>query len=164
MLVLGIDPGTATTGYGLVRYYQGQEQLVDYGIIKTAASEPMYTRLHKLYRQLQELLATYEPDIMSVEQLFYQKNSKTIITVAQGRGVALLAAADKGIKIAEYTPLQVKQAVVGYGRADKKQVQLMVQRLLGLEFVPKPDDASDALAVAICHIHSFRLGIIEKRW
>lgn len=162
MLVLGIDPGTATTGFGLVEYKQGQSQMVDYGIISTKADMEMALRLGKINQDLEEIIAKYNPDVVAVEHLFHQNNAKTVITVAQGRGVILMTAANRGIEVAEYTPLQVKQSVVGYGKADKKQVQYMVQKLLTLASPPKPDDAADALAVAICHIHSHKLRNIYK--
>lgn len=163
MLVLGIDPGTATTGYGLVKYEAGRQIMIDYGIISTPANMDMALRLCKINREVDELITKYSPDVVGVEQLYYQKNSKTVITVAQGRGVILMTVANRGIEVAEYTPLQVKQAVVGYGKADKTQVQYMVQKILNLKEPPKPDDAADALAVAICHINSYKLNSIYKR-
>jgi len=157
MLVLGIDPGTATTGYGLVEYRESKERLLDYGTIKTAADMEMPLRLCKINRDLNLLIEEYNPDVVAVEELFYHNNSKTVITVAQGRGVAVMTAAGAGIEVVEYTPLQVKQAVVGYGKADKKQVQLMVQKILSMKDLPRPDDAADALAIAICHLHSHKI-------
>ncbi|MGI6453881.1 MAG: crossover junction endodeoxyribonuclease RuvC [Syntrophomonadaceae bacterium] len=157
MLVLGIDPGTATTGFGLVEYFHGREKLVDYGVISTPSHQPMPLRLHRLSVELTGLLQKYYPDAVAIEEIFYFKNSKTVISVAQGRGVAMLAAASAGIEVAEYTPLQVKQAVAGYGKADKKQIQFMVQKILKLPVCPKPDDAADALAIAICHLHYYHL-------
>lgn len=162
MLVLGIDPGTATTGYGLVEYKQGKELLVEYGIISTPAGMGMPHRLCLINQELNSILQKYRPDEAAIEQIFYHKNSKTVITVAQSRGVALMTAAAAGVAVAEYTPLQVKQAVVGYGGAEKKQVQLMVQKILSMRELPKPDDAADALAIAICHIHSYRLANIKR--
>lgn len=162
MLVLGIDPGTATTGYGLVKYEAGRYIMIDYGTISTKASMEMASRLCEINKELNDLLTRYSPDVVAVEQLYYQKNSKTVITVAQGRGVILMTAANQGIEVAEYTPLQVKQSVVGYGRADKNQVQFMVQKILKLNKPPKPDDAADALAVAICHINSHKLRSVYK--
>lgn len=158
MLVLGIDPGTAITGYGLVDYRRGKEVLITYGTITTPAKMKMPLRLCRINEGLNKLIAQYQPDSVAIEELFYHKNSKTVITVAQGRGVAVMTAASSGLEVAEYTPLQVKQAVAGYGNAEKRQVQLMVQRILSMKEIPKPDDAADALAVAICHIHSYRLG------
>ena len=158
MLVIGIDPGTATTGYGLVREQpNGDLQVVDYGVILTPAKTPMPQRLLHLYRELKEITLLHRPDQGAVEKLFFQTNVKTAISVGQGRGVALLALAEAELTIAEYTPLEIKQAIAGYGGADKAQVQYMVKALLNLDEIPKPDDAADALAVAICHIHGARL-------
>jgi crossover junction endodeoxyribonuclease RuvC len=158
MLVIGIDPGTATTGYGLVRERQdGSLEMVAYGAIITPANTPLPERLLELNHQLQELLALHQPQSGAVEKLFFQRNVRTALSVGQARGVALLALAQAGVGIAEYTPMEVKQAVVGYGGADKQQVQQMVRALLDLADIPQPDDAADALAVAICHIHSYRL-------
>jgi crossover junction endodeoxyribonuclease RuvC len=162
MLVLGIDPGTATTGYGLVKKEGNRELLVAYGTINTPPAMDMPSRLCQINSELTALIAQYHPDAAAVEELFYQKNSKTVITVAQARGVALMTLAAQGLFIAEYTPLQVKQAVVGYGSAQKKQVQLMVQRILKMDALPRPDDAADALAIAICYLHSFLLGSYLK--
>lgn len=158
MLVIGIDPGTATTGYGLVRENQDDSlQAVDHGVILTPADMPMAQRLALLYGKLNEILVLHHPDSSAVEKLFFQRNVKTAITVGQGRGVVLLALAQADVPVAEYTPLEVKQAVAGYGGADKRQVQEMVRVLLDLEEIPKPDDAADALAVAICHLHSAKM-------
>jgi crossover junction endodeoxyribonuclease RuvC len=162
MLVLGIDPGTATTGIGLVNYEQGREKLIYYGTIRTSPDLEMDRRLLKIHQELDEILQHYQPDAVAIEQLFHHKNAKTVITVAQARGVLIMTAAAKQLEICEYTPLQVKQAVCGYGSADKKQVQLMVKQILHMESVPKPDDAADALAIAICHLHSRRMGNIFK--
>lgn len=160
MLVLGIDPGTATTGYGLVEYKAGKEILVDYGTIRTPSTMEMPLRLCAINKGLNQLLQEFRPDVVVIEQLFFQKNSKTVMTVAQSRGVAVMTAASAGYSVAEYTPLQVKQAVVGYGKAEKKQVQLMVQKILAMQKLPKPDDAADALAIAICHIHSYKINAL----
>lgn len=157
MLALGIDPGTATTGFGVVREEDGAYHLVDCGVILTPAQEPMPQRLLLLHNRLLALLATHRPDAVAVEELFFNKNVRTAIAVGQARGVVLLAAAQAGVPVYEYTPLQVKQAVVGYGRAEKHQVQEMVRILLGLDGVPQPDDAADAVAVALCHLQSFSL-------
>ena len=156
MLVIGIDPGTATTGYGLVRDSEDALEAVDYGVIETPAGLPLSERLLLLHNDLQKILLLHQPDSGAVEKLFFQRNVRTAMTVGQGRGVALLALAEAGISVAEYTPLEVKQAVVGYGAADKNQVQQMVRALLGLDSIPQPDDAADALAIAICHLHSAR--------
>jgi crossover junction endodeoxyribonuclease RuvC len=158
MLVIGIDPGTATTGYGLVRERQdGSLEMAAYGVILTPANTPLPERLLELYHQLVELLALHQPQSGAVEKLFFQRNVRTALSVGQARGVALLALAQAGVPIAEYTPMEIKQAVVGYGGADKQQVQQMVRALLELPDIPRPDDAADALAVAICHIHSYRM-------
>ncbi len=158
MLVIGIDPGTAITGYGLVREEKsGRLSVVDYGVIQTSAKMPMPERLLYLYRELKEITLRHRPDSGAVEKLFFQTNVKTAISVGQGRGVAILALAEAEMPIAEYTPLEIKQAISGYGGADKAQVQYMVKALLEMEEIPKPDDAADALAVAICHIHSARI-------
>ena len=162
MLVIGVDPGTATTGYGVVEYVQGRESLVSYGTIRTAADMPMELRLLKIHREFNALLDQYQPEAVAIEELFHHKNAKTVISVAQSRGVLLMTAAARELELAEYTPLQVKQAVSGYGNADKKQVQIMVQKILHMEQVAKPDDAADALAIAICHIHSCRMGRLYK--
>ncbi len=158
MLVIGIDPGTATTGYGLVRENQdGSLSAVDYGAITTPADLPMPLRLLELYNKLKEILLLHHPESGAVEKLFFQRNVSTAISVGQGRGVALLALAESGIDVLEYTPLEVKQAVVGYGGAGKAQVQSMVRALLNLDEIPTPDDAADALAIAICHLHSAKI-------
>jgi crossover junction endodeoxyribonuclease RuvC len=158
MLVIGIDPGTATTGYGLVRELQdGSLEVVDYGVVETPANLPMSQRLLALHQRLSEIILLHHPQGGAVEKLFFRRNVSTAITVGQGRGVALLALAEAGLPVGEYTPLEIKQAVVGYGGADKNQVQQMVRALLDLAEIPKPDDAADALAVAICHVHSFRI-------
>ena len=158
MLVIGIDPGTAITGYGLVRMAEnGDLSLVDYGVVLTSAKQSMSKRLLDLYQQLNEILTVHHPDCGAVEKLFFQKNVRTAIAVGQARGVAILALAQVELKIAEYTPLEIKQAVVGYGGADKNQVQQMVRVLLDMDDIPKPDDAADALAVAICHLHNSRM-------
>jgi crossover junction endodeoxyribonuclease RuvC len=158
MLVIGIDPGTATTGYGLVRENQdGSLSAVDYGAILTPADLPMPLRLLELYNKIKEILFLHRPEGGAVEKLFFQRNVRTAISVGQGRGVALLALAESGIDVMEYTPLEVKQAVVGYGGADKGQVQAMVKAILNLDEIPTPDDAADALAIAICHLHSARI-------
>jgi len=152
--VLGLDPGTATTGYGLVQARGSQLHCIAYGTLNTPAKTPMPERLAMLFAELKTLITQYQPESAAVEQLFFYRNVTTAISVAQARGVVLLALQQAGLSIGEYTPLQVKQGVVGYGGADKKQVQQMVKVLLGLNEIPKPDDAADALAVAICHSHS----------
>ena len=155
VLVLGIDPGTATTGYALVHQRDGREiELVSYGVVRTPAQMPMPERLRKLYHELRAVIAQAKPDVAAIEELFFSRNVTTALSVGQARGVALLAAAEAGLPVYEYKPMEVKQAVVGYGGATKEQVQEMVRVLLGLAEVPRPDDAADAAAVAICHIHS----------
>jgi len=157
LVVIGIDPGTATTGYGLVQEERdGSLTAIAYGVVTTPAGEAMPDRLVQLYDELTKIIALHRPESGAVEKLFFQRNVKTAISVAQGRGVALLALAQAGMSVSEYTPLEVKQSVVGYGGADKVQVQQMVRVLLGLEDIPRPDDAADALAVAICHLHSVK--------
>jgi len=157
MLVIGVDPGTAITGYGLVRDDEhGKLVAVDFGVITTPSNLPMPERLLQIYQRLRELLSRYHPESGAVEKLFLQRNVRTAISVGQGRGIALLALAEACIPVAEYTPLEIKQAVTGYGGAEKMQVQQMVKYLLGLSEIPRPDDAADALAVAICHLHCAR--------
>jgi crossover junction endodeoxyribonuclease RuvC len=156
MLVLGIDPGTATTGYGFIREESGKIQAVAYGVITTPAGAPQEQRLLLLNDELKNLLLLHRPDTGAVEKLFFQRNVTTAIAVGQARGVVLLNFAQCGVSVGEYTPLEVKQAVAGYGKAEKKQVQLMVKAILELDDIPRPDDAADALAVAICHLNSFR--------
>lgn len=154
MVILGLDPGIATVGYGVLKYENNKFESIQYGIIKTAAGLPLSTRLLEIANDLQTLIEMYKPDAAAVEELFFNTNIKTGIHVAHGRGVLLLECARQNVDLFEYTPLQVKQAVVGYGRAEKMQVMEMTRLLLGLEKVPRPDDAADALAIAICHGHS----------
>jgi crossover junction endodeoxyribonuclease RuvC len=156
-LVLGIDPGTATTGFGLVRELpDGSLEMVEYGVITTPKDTPAHHRLSQLYHQLQKIMEQHQPSSVAVEKLFFQRNVSTAIAVGQARGVVMLAISEAGLDVAEYTPNEVKQAVVGYGSADKKQVQEMVRVLLSLTDIPKPDDAADALAIAITHLHTRR--------
>ncbi|MCT4563992.1 MAG: crossover junction endodeoxyribonuclease RuvC [Maledivibacter sp.] len=162
MIILGIDPGIAILGYGIVEYNGNSFKTLDYGAILTDSKQATPDRLKKIYIELEEILDLYKPDAVAIEELFFNKNVKTAIVVGQARGVAILAAAQKNVEIFEYTPLQVKQGVVGYGRAEKKQVQIMVKTFLNLKSVPKPDDVADALAVAICHAHTGRMGNIFK--
>jgi len=154
MRVLGIDPGLATTGFGIIRA-NGQDdyECLEYGIISTEAGFPDADRLHVIYSCITELIQDHQLDSCAVEKLFFQKNVKTALSVGQARGVVLLTLAQAGLTVNEYTPNEVKQSVCGYGNAAKSQVQRMVQTLLNLEELPKPDDAADALAVAICDIH-----------
>lgn len=157
MLIMGIDPGFAITGYGIVKYEGNKFSVVDYGAVTTEASMALPQRLLVLNNRLEEIISMYKPDAVAVEELFFNKNIKTALTVGHGRGIALLAAAKSGVEISEYTPLQVKQSVVGYGRAEKAQIQQMVKTILNLPAIPKPDDVADALAVAICHGHSYKM-------
>lgn len=155
MLILGLDPGTATTGYGLVREHDdGRLEAVAYGVITTLPKDAMPERLRQLYQALSALIREYQPDAAAVEQLFFGRNITTAITVAQGRGVILLALIDAGLPIREYKPAQIKQAIAGYGNAPKKQMQEMIRALLELDSIPRPDDAADALGVAITDINS----------
>lgn len=149
-IILGIDPGYAITGYGVIAAHQGQLTPLGYGVIRTASALPIEQRLRVIYDRLQALIEEFDPTVMAVEELFFARNVTTGISTAQARGLALLAAAQVDIPVYEYTPMQVKLAVTGYGRAEKTQVQAMVQRLLNLDHCPKPDDAADALAVALC--------------
>jgi len=158
VLVLGVDPGTATTGYALVAEDQaGQLQLVRYGVFRTPADMPMPERLQSIHRQMMDLIRQTAPDAVAVEELFFKRNVTTALTVGQARGVVLLAAAQAGLTVHEYKPAEVKQALVGYGSASKQQVQEMLRIMLELSAIPSPDDAADAIAVAICHLHSRRL-------
>lgn len=164
MLAIGIDPGTATTGYGFVHLTQNSElELVDYGVITTPSNMPMSDRLQQLHSQLSQLLALHRPTSGAVEKLYFQRNVSSAISVGQARGVTLLALAEAGVQVAEYTPREIKQAIVGYGGAEKKQIQQMVRMLLEMESIPQPDDAADALAIAICHLHSMPMrGLLEE--
>jgi crossover junction endodeoxyribonuclease RuvC len=153
MRILGLDPGTATTGYGIIEVVEGELTAVTYGTITTSPDTPMPQRLQWLQQELQQLLDEYEPDTAAVEEVFFGRNVTTAITVGQARGVLLLTLANAGLPISEYSPPKIKDAVTGYGKADKNQVQLMVQNLLNLEEKPHPDDAADGLAVAITHYH-----------
>ena len=154
MRILGIDPGFAIVGVGVIDYEGNKFRTVDYGAITTKAGEDMSDRLKKIFDELTEIIDRHKPDVMAIEELFFNSNQKTAISVAQARGVLILAAKNKGVPICEYTPLQVKQAVVGYGKAEKHQVMDMTKRILKLPAVPKPDDAADAVAIALCHARS----------
>jgi crossover junction endodeoxyribonuclease RuvC len=155
MLVIGIDPGTASTGYGLVRQLpNSQLELITYGLISTTAEKPSAMRLLDLFSELSVVLDEFKPDEAAIEKLYFQRNVSTAISVGQARGVSMLVFAQAGLAVEEYSPSEVKLAVSGYGGADKRQVQSMVKALLKMEEIPKPDDAADALAVAICHCHS----------
>lgn len=159
MIILGIDPGFAITGYGVIACEGNRLQMLKYGTVSTKAGMPFTQRLLEIRTQLDALLSEYKPDACAVEELFFNSNTTTAIQVAQGRGVAITTVAEKGIPIYEYTPLEVKRTVVGYGRAEKQQVQQMVKVMLKLSNIPKPDDAADALAIAICHSFS---GLLAK--
>jgi crossover junction endodeoxyribonuclease RuvC len=151
MVILGIDPGVAIVGYGVVECVSGNFRCLEYGCITTPAHTLLEDRLSEIYDGMTELIARHRPDCMSIEELFFNNNQKTAVDVAQARGVILLAANKAKLPIYEYTPLQVKSAVVGYGRAEKQQVMYMVRQYLHMKETPKPDDAADAFAIAICH-------------
>ncbi len=157
MIVLGIDPGTATTGFGVIRYEGDRLYPLDVGVLLTSSELPMTERLLSIYTDINTLLDRYHPDTVATERLFFQSNVTNALTVGRAIGVVMLAFAQRGLPWAEYTPMQVKTAVTGYGGAEKHQVQAQVVRLLGLVETPRPDDAADALAVAICHAHSFHM-------
>lgn len=154
MVILGIDPGLAIVGWGVLEYNGSRFRTVGYGSIQTPSTMSTEERLVKIHKGMDQLIEVYKPDCMAVEELFWNTNQTTGIRVSEARGVILLSGTERGLPIYEYTPLQVKQAVVGYGRAEKKQVITMVTTLLKLEKPPKPDDTADALAIAICHAHS----------
>lgn len=156
MRIIGIDPGTGILGFGVIEVQKGKAQLVDAGVIRTPVKEDDAVRLSTIYDELNDIIASSKPTEMAVERLFFAKNVTTAMTVSQARGVVLLCGMQAGLKISEYTPLQIKQAVTGYGRADKKQMQEMVKTILGLKTVPKPDDCADALAAAITHSMTMR--------
>ena len=151
MIILGVDPGIATIGFGVIEARRGQNILKQYGVITTPAGLPLANRLLQISEDMDALIRQFQPDEMAVEELFFTKNITTGIAVAHGRGVILLSAQKLGLPIFEYTPMQVKQAVAGYGGAQKLQVMKMTQRLLKMKYLPRPDDAADALAIAICH-------------
>lgn len=154
MIILGLDPGYAIVGYGVIEYKANKFNVIDYGAITTSKDNELNDRLLQIYNELCVVLDKYHPQALSIEQLFFNTNATTAIGVAEARGICILAAKQRGMDIAEYTPLQVKQSVTGYGKAIKQQVQEMTRMLLNLRAVPKPDDTADALAVAICHAHS----------
>ncbi len=154
MRVLGVDCGTRSTGYGVIELAGGRCRMLTYGAIRTSPSLELPRRLQKIYRQLKTLAQKFAPDVMAVETVFTAANVRSALKLAQVRGVALLAAAEAGVPVSEYSALEVKSGVVGYGRAEKHQVQLMVRQLLRLDAIPEPDDAADALAVALCHLHT----------
>jgi len=157
VIILGVDPGYAIVGIGVLEYKGNKFRPIEYNAITTHASEATSLRLKRIKEDIQEYLHKYKPDAVAIEELFFNNNAKTAIAVAQARGVLVAEVASANIPIYEYTPLQIKQAVTGYGRAEKGQIQQMVKMLLNLNAIPKPDDAADALAVAICHAHSSRI-------
>ena len=161
MVILGIDPGTATTGYGVLRKTGDRLEPLAYGAILTSSKQPAPERLKSIYQQLEKIIEEHKPDALVMERLFFARNETTALAVGRASGVVLLLASQKDLKTEEYTPLQVKQAVVGYGAADKKQVQYMVQKILNLPEQPKPDDVADALALCVCHAHSVKLRSLE---
>jgi crossover junction endodeoxyribonuclease RuvC len=152
--ILGIDPGTATTGWAIIKSQEGKDSLLGYGYIETDKNNRPAARLWEIARDLKKIIKRFQPDEAAIEELFFFKNLKTVMAVSQSRGVVLLTLEDLKVKIAEYTPLEVKQALTGYGRAEKKQVQFMVKNILGLKVVPRPDDVADAIAIALCHSES----------
>jgi crossover junction endodeoxyribonuclease RuvC len=155
MIVIGIDPGTATTGYGIIKEDENNRlTTIDFGVILTSKNEPLELRLKKIYQEVNKLIFLHQPESAAVEKLFFNHNVTNALSVGQARGVVLLALANSNIPVFEYSPSEVKSAISGYGGADKGQVQQMVKAVLGLDSIPKPDDAADALAIAICHIHS----------
>ena len=159
MIILGIDPGIAIVGWGVLSYSGDKFSPLGYGAVRTDSGLAVEDRLTIIYEELSEIIKKYLPDCMSIEELFWNTNQKTGIVVAEARGVILCAARRAGLEIFEYTPLQVKQAITGYGRAEKRQIMTMVTTLLGLSETPKPDDTADALAIAVCHAHSGASGI-----
>lgn len=163
MRILGVDPGTATTGYGIVERIGSTATLLDYGIIRTTTRKSSAERLVDIYSRICEIIDRYTPDVVVMEQLFFSKNQKTALAVGKACGVIQFAAAQRGLDVVEYTPMEVKLAVVGYGAAEKRQVQYMVQRILSLESPPSPDDAADALALCICHAHSEKLRSLSQK-
>lgn len=154
MIVLGIDPGYAIIGYGVINYNANRFNVLEYGAVTTEAKDKFSSRLNQIYAQMNEIIVRCKPDAISIEKLYFNTNTTTAIDVAQARGVILLAAVKNNVPIYEYTPLQVKSAVTGYGRAEKKQVMDMIKNILRLEKIPKLDDTADALAIAVCHAHS----------
>jgi len=152
--ILGVDPGYAILGWGIIEYRASRHRLIDYGTVETDKDMPQPQRLKEIFNGLGEIIKTYRPDVCAVEELYFNSNQKTAIKVGEARGAAILACAQAGLPVYEYTPLQIKQALTGYGRADKHQIQEMVRQILGMERAPRPDDAADAVAAAICHANS----------
>jgi crossover junction endodeoxyribonuclease RuvC len=161
--VIGVDPGTAITGWGIVEGEGNNLAMLAVGVITTPAGMPLPNRLQTIYRELTAVIEQWRPETAGLEELFFSKNAKTALAVGHGRGAAMLALANANLPITEYKPLEVKQAITGHGGADKLQMQQMVKLLLALDDIPRPDDAADALAVAICHLHSARLRLLEGR-
>ena len=162
MIILGIDPGTATTGFGIINSHKKQLTCIEYGVIETSPKLDMGERLKKINRELEEIIKSHGPEIAAVESLYFFKNLKTALPVSQARGVILLSFSNKNVPFKEFTPLQAKTAVAGYGRASKDQVQKMIKHILKLEKIPKPDDAADALAIAVCcayHLDSYNFKV-----
>ncbi len=157
MVILGIDPGTGATGYGVIETGDNLLRLLDFGCLRTSSREDMVYRLRMIYDKVTKVVEKFCPEEVAVEEVFFNQNAKTALSVGQARGVIILAVASQGAKVFSYTPLEVKQAITGYGRAPKEQVQRMVKKLLNLSFLPSPDDAGDAIAVALCHLFSRRL-------
>lgn len=162
MIILGFDPGIAIVGFGVIEKKGNSIRPIQYGSIQTKAELETGIRLKQIFDASKELIATYQPESVSIERLFFNKNVTTAMTVGQARGILMLAAVEADIPIFEYTPLQIKQALVGYGRAEKKQIQEMVKMYLSLKEIPKPDDTADALAIAICHAHSSKMSNLIK--
>lgn len=161
--ILGIDPGTAIVGYSIVDFKENKINLIKYGCIYTDKDTPMETRLLEIFEQLQDIIKEFSPNYMAIEELFFFKNNKTVISVGQARGVIILAGKMNNLEITSYTPLQVKMGITGYGKAEKKQIQLMVKKILNLKEIPKPDDAADAIAIAITHINSLTNSLFAKK-
>ena len=162
MIVIGIDPGTATTGYGIIKEDENNRlTTIDFGVILTSKNEPLELRLKKIYQEVNKLIFLHQPESAAVEKLFFNHNVTNALSVGQARGVVLLALANSNIPVFEYSPSEVKSAISGYGGADKVQVQQMVKAVLGLDSIPKPDDAADALAICICHAHSEKLRAVK---
>ena len=162
MIILGIDPGLAIMGFGIIESDGSRHRLIQFGTLGTLAGEPLPVRLRTIFNAVQQLIGTYQPDQIAFEELFFSRNVTTALSVGAARGVALVAAAEHTENLYEYTPMQIKQAVAGYGKAEKQQVQQMVRMLLRLQDIPRPDDAADALAVAITHAHSARQASLFK--
>lgn len=163
MRIIGIDPGYAIVGFGILEYNNARFSVIDYGAVTTPSDMDFNTRLMEIYNDIVYILDKFKPDYLAIERLYFTSNQKTAIDVAQARGIILLAARQRNIDIFEYTPLQVKQSVTGYGKAIKKQVQEMTTRILKLSEIPKPDDTADALAIAICHAHSYNSQLSNYR-